>query len=60
VLYYGAVLQDITNKVEVLSCISCVVFFKIFDSNLTYWSYVTAGDATHESPPSKIILFQGK
>jgi len=59
-VYYGDVLIAATNKIETLSDITSVVFFGVFSTNSTYWSYVTAGNATNESPQSKVILFQGK
>ncbi len=60
VVYYGDVMLPATNKVEALSNVTSVVFFNVFSSNSTYWSYITAGNGTNESPPSKVILFQGK
>ena len=59
-VYYGDVMLSTTNKVTTLSNITSVVFFNVFNTNSTYWSYVTAGNSTNESLPSKVILFQGK
>lgn len=56
-VYYGDVIQNVTNKFDVAYNTSAVFFG--LSTNQTYFFYATAYDAAHaESSPSAVVVFK--